>query len=409
MKKSFCMFAFVALMAMLLAPAAGAGEPAKFGIAVPLTGPYGAYAEEMKRGAMMALEEINAEGGVLGQPAKLLVRDDELNPGIALRRYKEMIDSEKVCVIGGTLSGGIGVTVNEWAGKNNKIYMSFCDSRMGYGKDFSKNGFSVGISGYVQGEAIGKYALNNVGKSWVIIVADYSWGHECLKGWLDASKKYGGKFLGAIYVPLGTKDISSYLPKILSLKPDMLVFATYGSDLTNGIKQCTEMGLTKKMKIMVNKTTLPLVKEVGDAYNENIYGTLTFYWKHAGFYPKAQKFIADYTKKYNKPPLQDTDRGYTGTRLVFEAMRRAGSTTDLAKIRKELEDFVFLGNKGPEVIRACDHNRTQSVLIVRGKGAKAKGWDVVDVVDEMPYWDVMQTCDNTRADIPFGKIAMPGK
>ena len=163
------------------------------------------------------------------------------------------------------------------------------------------------------------------------------------------------------------------------------------------------------MKIMVNKTTLPLVKEVGDAYNENIYGTLTFYWKHAGFYPKAQKFIADYTKKYNKPPLQDTDRGYTGTRLVFEAMRRAGSTTDLSKIRKELEDFVFLGNKGPEVIRACDHNRTQSVLIVRGKGAKAKGWDVVDVVDEMPFWDVMQTCGNTRADIPFGKIAMPGK
>ena len=98
----------------------------------------------------------------------------------------------------------------------------------------------------MQGEAIGKYALNNVGKSWVIIVADYSWGHECLKGWLDASKKYGGKFLGAIYVPLGTKDISSFLPKILSLKPDMLVFATYGSDLTNGIKQCTEMGLTKR-------------------------------------------------------------------------------------------------------------------------------------------------------------------
>ena len=112
----------------------------------------------------MALDEINATGGVLGQPAKLIIRDDELNAGVALRRYKEMIDAENLSVIGGTLSGGIGVTVNEWACKNNKIYMSFCDSSMGYGKDYCENGFSVGISGYIQGEAIGRYAFTNVGK-----------------------------------------------------------------------------------------------------------------------------------------------------------------------------------------------------------------------------------------------------
>ncbi len=409
MKKCLCSLAIAILLTGILAIGAGAAEPAKFGIAVPLTGPYGAYAEEMKRGAMMAVDEINATGGVLGQPAKLLIRDDELNAGIALRRYKEMIDGENLSVIGGTLSGGMGVTINEWASKNDKIYMSFCDSRMGYGKDYSDNGFSVGVSGYIQGEAIAQYAFANVGKSWVIIVADYGWGHECLKGWLSASQKYGGKFLEAIYVPLGTKDISSFLPKILSLKPDMLVFATYGSDLTTGIKQCTEMGLTKKMKIMVNKTALPLVKEVGDAYNENIFGTMTFYWKHVAYAPHAQKFIETYTKQYSKPPLQDTDRGYTGTKAVFEAMRRAGTVSDIAKIRKELEDYVFVTNKGPEMIRACDHNRTQSVLIVQGKGAKAEGWDLVNVVDELPYWSVMQNCQNAREDNPYGKIALPGK
>ena len=94
---------------------------------------------------------------------------------------------------------------------------------------------------------------------------------------------------------------------------------------------------------MVNKTALPLIKEVGDAYDENIYGTMTFYWKHVAYYPKAQKFIESYMKLYNKPPLQDTDRGYTGTRAVFEAMRRAGTVSDISKIRNELEDYTSSG------------------------------------------------------------------
>jgi branched-chain amino acid transport system substrate-binding protein len=409
MRKSWFSLAITIIILAALTVNAGAAEQAKFAIFEPLSGAYAAYAEEHKRGALMALEEINNTGGVLGQPAKLFVRDDELNTGVALRRIKELDDSEKLTVIGGTLSGGMALGINEWACKNNKIYMSFCDSRMGIGNSYCENGFSVGVSGYIQGEAIGRYMLTNVGKSWVIIVADYGWGHEVLQGWLNASQKYDGKFLEAIYVPLGTKDISAYLPKIISQKPDILVFATYGSDLTAGIKQCMEMGVTKKTKIVATKTDLPLIKEVGSTYDDSVYGTMTFYWKHVAQYPKAQKFVENYMKLYNKPPLQDTDRGYSGTLAVFEAMRRAGTVSDIAKIRKELEDYVFLGNKGAEVIRACDHNRTQSVLIVRGKGAKAEGWDMVDVVDEMPFWEVMQTCENNRADIPYGKIALPGK
>ena len=153
----------------------------------------------------MAFDEINSTGGVLGQPAKLFVRDDELNTGVAMRRIKELDDSEKLTVIGGTLSGGMAMGINEWACKNNKIYMSFCDSRMGIGDGYCENGFSVGISGYIQGEAIGRYMLTNHGKSWIIIVADYGWGHEVLKGWLNASKKYDGKFLGSYLRPRGDK------------------------------------------------------------------------------------------------------------------------------------------------------------------------------------------------------------
>ena len=91
-------------------------------------------------------------------------------------------------------------------------------------------------------------------------------------------------------------------------------------------------------------------------------------------------------------------------------MRRAGTVSDIAKIRKELEDYVYLGNKGPEVIRACDHNRTQSVLMAReGRAPKPRAgiwwmWSVKSHIGK-----IMESCENNRADIPYGKISMPGK
>jgi branched-chain amino acid transport system substrate-binding protein len=376
----------------------------------PVSGPFSAMGTDMKQGSEVALEEINAKGGVLGQKAEVVTGDDEFQAPIAIRKYKEMVDGQGIKAIGGTLSGGISVAVNEWACKNKVLYMCFCHSSIPLGKEQCGYGFVSGMIPYQTGVATAKYAFQNLGKSWMIITQDYRFGTDELAGWLTVSEKMGGKFLGNIYSPLGQVDYSAHIPKIAATNPEILVLNVYGQSLDAIIKQLAEAGLTnKKMKFVIPKSHLYAIKAVGAAYNENFYGGHEYYWTLQDKFPKAKKFNEAYGKKYGMPPSQDADGGYTGTRALLEAMNAAKTTTDVAKLVKTLEGFKMDYNKGPEEFRACDHIRATSVVIVKGIGAKAKDWNFGEVVAIYPASETLESCENNKKDVPYGAVKLPGK
>ncbi|MCF8041140.1 MAG: ABC transporter substrate-binding protein [Desulfarculaceae bacterium] len=410
MKRFLVLTMLAGLCALAFASAAPAAPPADVGWEFPLSGPYGAYAEEMKRGVDMAVEEWNAKGGVLGKPVKVLVRDSELKADVALRRMKEYVDSG-INIIGGNLSGGISMVINQWANKNKVLYMSTCHNSLGQGKDWGYYGFTTGIKSYMTGAALADFAFDKLGKKWMVIAADYRWGHDQVAAFLLKSKKAGGKFLGAIYTPIGTRDFSAYVPQILAKKPDFLVLSVFGSDLVSAIKQFGELGLSQRIKIALPKTAMPIMKECGSSYNENVYGAATWYWTLYKKYPNAKPFVDSYTKKFGRPPDADADSGYVGAQTLFMAMEKAGTRTDVDKIIPALEGLKWNLNHGPEHFRKCDHVRTQTVVILQGLGTKAKGWDLAKVIAEVPPSKTMLPCDVDRADTVYGPIRdnLPGK
>jgi len=380
------------------------------GLLFPLTGPFTAMGTDMRNGALIAIEELNAKGGVLGKPIEALIGDDELKSAVALRKYKEMIDGEGIRVIGGTLSGAVSVAVNEMACKNKVLYMSFCHTSIPLGKEQCGYGFVSGMIPYQTGVATAKYAFKNLGKSWMIVTQDYRFGHDQLAAWLTTGEKMGGKFLGNIYSPLGQTDYSAHIPRIAATNPDFLVINVYGYSMDGLIKQLGEAGLTtKKMKFIIPKSHLTTIKSVGALYNENFYGGHTYYWKLEDKYPNAKKFNEVYGKKFGVPPSQDSDGGYTGTRAMFEAMNIAKTTTDVDKLIKTLKGYKYQYNKGPEQFRACDHIRMTSVVILRGIGAKAKGWEFGEVMGEVPVEETLESCENNAKDFPYGQVKLPGK
>ena len=376
----------------------------------PISGPFSAMGTDMKQGSELALEEINAKGGVLGQKAEVVMGDDEFKAPVAMRKYKEMVDGQGIKAIGGTLSGGISVAVNEWACKNKVLYMCFCHSSIPLGKEQCGYGFVSGMIPYQTGVATAKYAFKNLGKSWMIITQDYRFGTDELAAWLVTSEKMGGKFLGNIYSPLGQTDYSAHIPKIAAMNPEMLVINVYGQSMDALIKQLVEAGLTtKKMKFVIPKSHLYTIKAIGAAYNENFYGGHEYYWTLQDKFPKSKPFVAAYTKKYGMPPSQDADGGYTGTRALLEAMNVAKTTTDVPKLIKTLEGFKMDYNKGPEEFRACDHIRATSVVIVKGIGAKASNPNFGEVVAEYPASETLESCENNKKDVPYGAVKLPGK
>jgi branched-chain amino acid transport system substrate-binding protein len=408
MKRTALVFLLIPVLCGLMAGMAVA-QQAKFGVAIPLSGAYAAMAEEMRKGAVMATDEINAAGGVLGSQAQLIIRDDELKADVALRRYKEMVETENVKVIGGQLSGAISLVANEYACKNGLLFMAFCQTSLSVGKEFCGSGFTSAIIPYQSAAALAPFAVKNLGKKWLALTADYRWGHDNLASWIYNMKELGGEFLGNIYHPIGARDYSAFIPQILAAKPDFLVVTNFGTDQTASIKQFGELGLTKRMKIVISKTHIITIKESGLAFDENVYGAVTYNWKLQDKYPESKKFVKAYWDKFGSAPSADAECAYVGTKAVFEAMKKAGTKDDVPKLIKTLETMAIETPKGKGGFRECDHTRVQSVLILRGKGAKASGWDVADVVQEVPWKDTLQTCENNKKDMPYGQVKLPGK
>jgi branched-chain amino acid transport system substrate-binding protein len=180
-----------------------------------------------------------------------------------------------------------------------------------------------------------------------------------------------------------------------------------GADQTAAIKQANELGLTKKMKIVCSKTAMHTIQELGAVYDENIIGGMTFYWKLRDKYATSKKFSDAFQKKYGKPIEQDGESGYVATNVLFMAAQKAGTVTDKEKIMNAMEGLKYELTKGPEYVRGCDHQRVQSYLIVKGKGKKAKEWDVADIVAEIPAESIIMSCENNAKKLPFSNVKLP--
>ncbi len=397
----------VSLLALAPSSAFAQQKIIKYGTMHPLTGAYSVLGLDQQRATEMAIEEWNAKGGVLGHKIVWIHRDDELKGNVAIRRAKELVEEEKCDFIGGTLSGSISLAMNEMACKTKTPYMSYCMSDMVLGKDQCEYGAAFMVIPYSAALAVSQYAFKNVGKKWYSITADYRWGHSLLEGWMWQSQQMGGQHLGNVYVPLGTTDFSTYFAKVLAAKPDFIVMNNLGADQTAAIKQASELGLTKNIKIFCTKTAQSTIKELGPAYNENVIGGMTFYYKLRDKYPGAKKFVDKFMKKYGAPPEQDGEAGYVATNLLFMAIEKAGTVKDKKKIMDTLEGMKYQLTKGPEYVRGCDRQRVTSYVLVRGKGAKAKGWDIADIVAEIPGDSIIMSCQDNAAKMPFINIKLP--
>ena len=124
-------------------------------------------------------------------------------------------------------------------------------------------------------------------------------------------------------------------------------------------------------------------------------------------YPASKRFVEDYMKKYGEPVEQDGESGYVATNVLFMAMEKAGTVTDKDKIMNAMEGLHYELTKGPEYIRACDHERVQSYLLIRGKGETGKGWDIADIIAEIPGEQIIMSCDDNAKKLPFANIKLP--
>ena len=357
-------------------------DPIKIGFPIPLTGPFGAEASDQQAGAMLAVDEVNARGGVLGRRVELLVRYDQLKPGVGAQRTKELIENEKVHFVVGGLSAAVQMAINEQTKKARVIYVSISQSNEITAKpDWSPHTFHEAINPYITSQVVGRWAIQNLGKRLYVLYADYAFGHQLRDGFRLAAERHGGAFLGADPHPLGATDYSALFPRVQAAKPDVLVLANFGKDQLNSVKQATSFGLKSQMRLVCPVFLGTMRREGGPEVFDGVYGGTTFYWELAERIPSAKKFVEAFQKKNNRPPFDYAGYAYSGIRLLLEGIERAKSL-EADKVIAALEGHTYDHYKGRQWVRKCDHQSFQDVYILKSRGAKEqKGeWGIFEIV-----------------------------
>ncbi|MGO8912193.1 MAG: ABC transporter substrate-binding protein [Bradyrhizobium sp.] len=366
--------------------------PIKIGFPVPLTGPYGTEAQDQVRAGQLAVAQFNDAGGLNGRKAELLVRDDKLNPGEAATRTLELVEKEKVNFVVGSLSAAVQLAINNVTKERGIIFNSISQSdAINEAADFSKYTFHEALNPHMTSGAVGRYAFSKFGKRVAFLTADYAYGHEMVRGFLEVGKAFNIENLGDIRHPLGTSDFSTLLPRIQALKPDILCISNFGRDQQIALRQATDFGVKKTTQIIAPLLSHASRVAAGPQAFDGVIGGCSFYWGIEDKFASTKAFNDAFRKMYDgKLPTDYGALGYGGVRTVLTAVKNAGSV-DTDKVIAAMEALKYDFYKGPQYYRKCDHQSVQSVLVIQSKSK--------DMKNESDVFDVISTDEPNEANL----------
>lgn len=272
-------------------------ETVKIGLDDPLTGAYASLGKNELIGAQLAVEQINAKGGILGRRTELLVEDSTTGDvGTAVQKARKLIDRDKVSFLIGNVNSAIALALGQVAAEKNTLMIvpgGHTDAVTG--KDCHWSVFRICNTTWMETNSIAKLLIEKYGKKWYFITPDYAFGHTLQQGFEAGLKKYGGTEVGADLSPLGTTDFSSYLIKAGSANPDVIIFLHAGDDMVNVIKQAVQFGFDKRFHLAGAQQELEVLTGLSP---EARVGSWVFewYWNQPKV-PHVAEFVSEIRKK----------------------------------------------------------------------------------------------------------------
>ncbi len=364
-------------------PAGVAGKTAFVGVTAPLTGPYSADGEDHLKGYQLAIENLNAGGGlvghiptltgkgVLGKHLEYKYGDTQTQPNPAVQLQTGFITQDKAIMITGCVNSAVAIALEKLAQRYKVVNMVGCSgANETTGKDCERYGFRSQPSAYMAARALAPVLGKELGKNLksVYLVPDYAYGHSVEQSTGEfTTKLLGWKSLGSQVCPLGTKDYSSYLLNIANSGADVFVNVCFGADAVASCKQAKQFGVLAKMKMVVPNISAFQAQQLGPEIMEGVYGTLDFWWTLAESEPMAKIFVDAFETKYKYKPNWPAHIAYTQMMCWADAVERA-KTYDPVAVIKTLE----AGHKlhlplGEVYFRAADHQQVRPVPVVVGK------------------------------------------
>jgi len=400
MKKSLLLVFGLLLVGGLLLPVTShAAQTLKVGIVDTYTGPATAFTLDVLDGFKLAVEKINAKGGVLGKKIEYLTRDDKFKPDIGLNMAKELVMKEEVDVLMGTINSATALAISDFA-KAEKVpfFVTFSKSdkinmEKGHRYVFMMSEHSE-MAGRAAAEALAKKPYL---KYW-IAGDDYEYGHSIANGVWKHLQKLNPKvkLVGETWWKVGEADFTPYITQILAAKPDFVIVATGGSGMVNFQKAAKATGFSKSMPFYQHTAieTSTLAPQ-GKNAPEGVFGTANylFYYPNS---PENKAFVDEFQKAYKRYPKVGALYGYLTANFIAEGFKKAGKI-DKEKFIDSVEGMSLASPVGALAVRACDHQLELPMYFGVTKLDPKYDFLTAGNIQVVPAKDYMPTCDEVKA------------
>lgn len=347
-----------------------AADPILIGLNYPRTGHYKEEGLAQMRGALLAVDEINAQGGLLGREVSLLNRDTASRPDKAVKNVEKLVEEGAVMLFG-SVSSAVAIAASERARELNTLYFA----TIGYSNDVTgKNGhryvFRESTSATMTGRALGKYLSEKFpDKNYFYVTADYTWGHSSEQALRENTNTADSSKHKGVLLPFPTakqSDYNSALKQAEESGAEVIALVLYGHDLVRAMRTAETMGLTKKVQIVAPNLTQSVIEQAGPGLMAGVIGTEHWLWR-APELENSQAglaFVESFNKAYELYPPSAAASAYTVVKQWADAVNRSKSTNSETVI-KALENHEYTLLKDAAQWRGFDHQNVQTVYVVQ--------------------------------------------
>lgn len=367
----------------------GDKSPVVVGSILDRTGPLNIYGKAMHDATLLAIDDINSRGGVLGRKLELKSYDAQSAQEKYTQFANQLALRDRAAVVMGGITSASREAMRPIFSRNRVLYFY---NEQYEGGVCDKNVFNTGVVPSQQLKALVPWAIENVGKRIHVLAADYNYGQISAEWVKRYAQEAGGEVVATDFIPLESSEFGSTIDKLQGTKPDVVVSLLVGGNHIAFYRQFASAGLDESMKIV--SPTFGLGNEQVVLGGEEARGiTVAYPYFQELDNPTNQAFVEKWQQRYGEDYEYITDSAVTvwnGWQLWAKAVEQAGSV-EREKVLQALEAGVEIDSPSGQVkLDGASHHVVQNVSIAETAG---KGFKVISTEESVPPAFEQEKCD----------------
>jgi branched-chain amino acid transport system substrate-binding protein len=341
---------------------AAASGPIKLGVLLPYSKVYQQLGEDITSGMVLYFESVGFKAG--GRSISLIREDEEIDPQVALRKGRKLIESDNVDIIAGLVASPSALALRDVV-HNTKTLLVIANAGANAVTRARRSPyiFRASFTNWQTCYPIGKWFYDNVARSCLVGAADYAAGHEDIDGFKESYLAAGGKVVAEVFPPLNNTDYGPYIAQMQKAKPEAMFVFFAGSDAARFVTQAAQFGLLKDTRLagpgfLVEEDVLP-------AQGRSALGAYScLHWALTLQTPENLAFTRAYRERWKRDATVYAMQGFDTARVIVEALNAVGGdTANKARLIEAMATVRFTSPRGPISFDPETHNVVQTLYV----------------------------------------------